>query len=116
MANKCKIPRVNSNSSPTGEELQHFAIAKIIPSFMAIYNNNDYKTNGVISPSKSRLAVIDFIKSLGSDYYSSEYSYLEEAFKWCLDQPAFKFFEKITPKQSFQHIIKARGTAEQISS
>jgi hypothetical protein len=97
MANKCRVPRNDINSAPNQAELIEFAKKQLIPSLKAIYNNKEYRNNGVIKPDAIRRATINFLKSLGEGYYSSEYTYLVEALHYSLDRPSNKIFKQILP-------------------
>ena len=112
MANKCRVPRNDINSAPNQAELIEFAKKQLIPSLKAIYNNKEYRNNGVIKPDAIRRATINFLKSLGEGYYSSEYTYLVEALHYSLDRPSNKIFKQILPSQNLIQFLKATKTAE----
>ena len=111
--NKCRIPRQDVNSAPTGAELMAFARSTIMPEFGAISRNPDYKTNGILNPTKVKLAVIDLFQTLGAKYEPSEYQYISDAVDLILtSMPGLK---SILPPGRVKTLLTIKGSAEKVS-
>ena len=114
MVNKCSIRRQDTNSSPTEEELMSFAKNDIIPSLTEIYNNDDYyNSNDVLSPTKSRQAVIALLQSLGTKYEITEHKYIAQAVELVLNRKAFAELKAIMPVGAIINFMQSTGTAEE---
>ena len=114
--NKCRIPRKpgkDINSAPDGAELTAFAKSAIVPEFVAISRNPDYKTGGVTSPTKIKLAVIDLFQTLGSKYEPSEYQYISDAVD--LVSKSVPYIKSILPPGRVKTLLTIRGSAESVS-
>ena len=116
MQNKCYIPRTDINSSPTSEELISFTNDVIFPIFYEIINNPDYyNKHDVLSPTKSRLASIAAIQSLGKSIYESDHKYVVQAINDFINDDLFSFVKDIIPQGSLLNIMKSNESVEEIS-
>ena len=97
MANKCRIPRSDVKSAPTGADLQNFALNSIMPSLMEIASNQDYYKKGVLRPEPIKRATVALLQSLGQSYYADEHQYIAEALKLALESRAFRTFKQLIP-------------------
>ena len=116
MANKCSIPRKNPNSAPNEAELLEFAETMIIPSLMSIIDNGDYYNGDVLSPTKSRRALVAMMKSLGNEYTPTDHKYIAQALELALQNPFYSFFKNLLPNIAIIDLLKSKGTAEEVSS
>jgi hypothetical protein len=116
MVNKCKIVRRNINSAPNEVELMVFAEREIVPFLEEIFDTDAYYTDDKLNPTKSKLATIALIQGLGESYAISEYKYIVKAIELLLNQPEYKFLTSIMPRKNLLTLLKAKGTAEEISA
>ena len=114
--NKCYIPRTNVNSAPTDAELTSYFSKTISPLFSAIINNDDYYTkDDVLNPTKSRLATIAALKSLGESIYESDHKYIAQSIEMSLKNSMYSFISQIIPPGSLLNIITSKKSVEQIN-
>lgn len=116
MANKCRIPRSDVKSAPTGADLQNFALNSIMPSLMEIASNQDYYKKGVLRPEPIKRATVALLQSLGQSYYADEHQYIAEALKLALESRAFRTFKQLIPPGKILSYLKLKGTAEAVSA
>lgn len=116
MVNKCSIPRANINSSPSEEELMDFAYNELIPFLATIFDSDAYYDNDVLSPTRMKQAVVAFIRSLGTSYATEDYKYISQAFDLIRNDEIYGWLSQIIPNVSIQRLLKAKGTAEELSS
>ena len=117
MANKCSIPRKfqNRNSSPSPEELWSFAYDELIPFLVTIFNSDAYYDNDVLSPTRMKQAVVAFIGSVGASYATEDYKHIADAFELIRNDEVYGLGQ-ILPNTSILRLLKAKGTAEELSS
>ena len=114
MVNKCSIRR-NPNSAPTEAELKGFIRDTVLPKLDAIYENDAYYVNDVLSPTKVKLATIDMLQSLGQSYVVQDHKYIAEAIEKMLTKPAYRLFRQLIPSGYILNFLQAKGTAEAAS-
>ena len=113
MVNKCSI-RKNPNSAPTEAELKGF-IKQVMEKLDAIYDNDAYYTDGVLNPTKMKLATIDLLQSLGKDNVVEDHRYIADALEATLKKPAYRILRQIIPDGYILDLMQAEGTADEAS-